>query len=226
MYTNVVLCILCTTTDQQTPGTGKRWKSKSGQKIGKERSTSEEGPLPSKMSSAKKQLKTDFSAKKSTIPDEPPAVSSGDDIHQVPSTKDTSNGQRGGECSLTKLIGKAVPFLSDISSSESESELPLEAKAKQQQEDSPSLPSEQKEREEGEGEERERGGEGAEEKEVGSLETEGEGESEELSSVKEEATVKISHDQDQGLTAPGKYTFTCGLLHNCLYVYAHVQSQY
>ena len=116
------LDIIVMSTDQVRPSTSKRWKSRSGQKIRKERPTSEEGPLPPKSSSSKKQQKGDFSTKK-TPPDEPAATAPSDD--DKPSTKEATHTtvEHGGESSLTKLIGKAIPFTSDISSSESDSEL-------------------------------------------------------------------------------------------------------
>ena len=196
--------------DQVRPSTSKRWKSRSGQKIRKERPASEEGPLPPKSSSSKKQQKGDFSTKK-TPPDEPAATAPSDDDKS--STKEathTTVDEHSGESSLTKLIGKAIPFTSDISSSESDSELTAEGKVVKQKEAEPLLPSQQEEGEDegaGEGEE-ERAGEGEEEEGVEKdgvcvkRERKDDGEKK-MSLVKEEGSVKIFHDKEQQYATPG-----------------------
>ena len=136
--------------DQEPQSTGKRWKSRSGQKITKERPASEEGPLPPKSTSAKKQRTTDSSSKKSPpAPDEPTTATPTCSDDDKSTAKDTSNVECAEGISLTKLIGKAVPFVSDISSSESDSELFAEGKAAEQKvEEIPLLSSQQEGREE------------------------------------------------------------------------------
>ena len=80
----------------------------------------EEGPLPSKAPlSARKQLKDNFSSDTLPSSDQHRTTASTD---AVDNTTDVNGA--GDGTSLTKLIGKATPFFSDISSSESESELP------------------------------------------------------------------------------------------------------
>ena len=200
---------LILSTDQVRPSTSKRWKSRSGQKIRKERPTSEEGPLPPKSSSSKKQQKGDFSTKK-TPPDEPAATAPRDD--DKPSAKEathTTVDERSGESSLTKLIGKAIPFTSDISSSESDSELPAEGKvATQKEEAEPLLPSQQDEGEdegagEGAGEEEREEEEGVEKDGVCvKRERKDDGEKK-MSLVKEEGSVKIFHDKEEQYATPG-----------------------
>jgi hypothetical protein len=189
-------------TDQIRPSTSKRWKSRSGRMISsKERPTSEEGPLPPKSSSTKKQLKVDFSSKKTPSGEPPAAIPSDDDKS---SAKEAEAVERSGETSLTKLIGKAIPFTSDISSSESDSELPTEGKDAKQKEEGLPLPSQQEERqEEGAGE---RAGEEEEEEKDGvCLKRERTDDDDEklVSLVKEEASVKISHDEEQQHTTLG-----------------------
>ena len=130
--------------------------------------------------------------------DEPHTASSG-----VESTRDASGGS-----SLTKVIGKATTFFSDISSSESESELPdvkLSHLPKKKR-DSP-LQSQEESEEEGK------------KKQAWALQEQEQGEEdEETSSTKEEAKVKISREYE-GLTASGE----CPGEH-CMHTYTvHVQ---
>ena len=169
-------------TIRDTSTTAKRGKGKSRQRERGSRS-SEEGPIPSKMASARKQLKDDFTSDVAA-PEEPKVSST---MVENPAGLASS----GGGASLTKLIGKATPFFSDISSSESESELPdVKMTSVEKKEDSPVL---------SEMEDKEKGG-GGEDKQIGSPEEVREERSEEVGSpllMKEEGKVKISHEDQQ-----------------------------
>ena len=207
MYAYCYHNIFVLSADQVCPSTSKRWKSRSGQKIRKERPTSEEGPLPPKSLSSKKQQKGDFSTKKA-LSDEPAATTPSDDDQS--SAKETTHTtvERAGESSLTKLIGKAMPFTSDISSSESDSELPAEGgKVTKQKEEIPLLPSQQKGEDEGAGEredeEEEEEEEGVEKDGVCVKRERKDDDEKQTSVVKEEASVKIYDNKEERHATPG-----------------------
>ena len=113
--------------------------------------------------------------------------------HTSPSTVESARDTTGSGTTLTKLIGKATPFFSDISSSESESELPEIKLTHTLKKHSPT-PIQREEEGEGENED-------------GKMETSSQEfvdeKEEESPSTKEEAKVKISH-KDQGLDTSGE----------------------
>ena len=185
-------------TSQDTSPAPKRLRGKPGQRGGDRGSqSSEEGAVTSKMASARKQLKDDFSSEVTTCKS---------DEAQSSSTvaEGGRNSTSGGDGSLTKLVGKAVPFFSDISSSESESELPeVKLTNLEKKEDTPPPPSAEEAVEEvGEQErEKEQGKEGK--RQASPVEVREEREEEEKSpSTKEEAKVKML--EDQGVAASGE----------------------
>ena len=182
------------------PDTGKRGKGKPTivREGERESQMSEEGPLPSKTSSsARKQLKDNFSTNTSSLgkPQPSDVVENAGDV----------NGASDSNTSLTKLIGKATPFFSDISSSESESELPEVKRTRltEKRESASSVPSRE---DEGvvEGEKKGRSGQ------RDSLEEESgekEDKSEASPSTKEEAKVKMhvaTEEQQGGVAEKGE----------------------
>ena len=184
-------------TSQDTSAAPKRLRGKLGQH---ERDTasqsSEEGVLTSKMASVRKQLKDDFSSEVATR--------KSDEAQSFSTVAEGGrNSTSGGDGSLTKLVGKAVPFFSDISSSESESELP-EVKLTNLEKTEDSLPPSAFESVEEVGEqERQREQENKKKRQASPVEVREEGEEEEkLPSTKEETKVKIL--EDQGMAASGE----------------------
>ena len=167
--------------DQDTSVACKSWNSKSTQQEGeRENHPCEQDPIPSEMSTVKKQLNIEFTTKETSLEEHSSTAEDGADSGTT----------------LTKLIGKATPFFSDISSSESESELPEIKLTRNLKRESPvTIESEDK----GKGENEEG------EMETSSLEPAEEKE-EESPSTKEEAKVKIYQDQrldesgEQGLS--------------------------
>lgn len=160
-------------------------------------------------------MKTDTSMNKVALESLQPTDTHSEDDTAV--EKNATDGVRAEEISPSRTIGNIIPFLSDVSSSESDTELP------------PSLPCQQKAKKRGRGSEgKEAESEGGEvEKDSVSFkrETNGGSESEEVSEVKEEATVKISTTAHP---APGKNTITIntvvasqesrGEVHACMYL--------
>lgn len=165
--------------------TGVRPKAKPETEEGERESQPlEEGPLPQKVAVAKKQLKDDFSST-----DAPTQEHSTSSTAVADSCKDSTVS---GGASLTKLIGKATPFFSDISSSESESELPEVKFSKKR-----SSPVANQVSDEGKGRDEQ------EKMETDSVEQVRDTGAE-SPSAKEEAKVKISH-KDQGLETSSEY---------------------
>lgn len=160
--------------------------------------SSEGGIIASKMASVRKQLKDDFSSEVATcLSDEAQSSST-----VAEGGRNSTSG--GGDGSLTKLVGKAVPFFSDISSSESESELPeVKLINLKNKEDSPPPSAEESVGEVGE-QEREKELEKEEKRQASPVEVREEREEEKSPSMKEEAKVKML--EDQGMAAFGEYT--------------------
>ena len=188
-------------TNQDTSTIPKRLRGKSGAHDGNRGSrSSEEGHLSSKMVSARKQLKDDFSSELATCKsDEALSSSTVAEGGRI----STSDGD-----SLTKLVGKAVPFFSDISSSESESELPeVKMTNLEKKEDSPPPSAEESVGEVGE-QEGEKEQEKDEKRQASPvLVIEEKEEDEKSPSTKEEAKVKMH--EDQGMAASGECCMRC-----------------
>ena len=156
----------------------------------------EEGPLPSKAPlSARKQLKDNFSSDVLPSSDQHHTNAPSDAVENAGDVNGAGDGT-----SLTKLIGKATPFFSDISSSESESELPDVKLNRITERRKASLELSSQEEEEGEGKEEKGTTDSLKEKK----EEEGGGDP---PSTKEEAMVKmhVATEEEEGMAERGEW---------------------